>query len=406
MRAPSLSALALVVTLQFSPQFASAQEQPRYRLGPGDILQISVFGVADFGRRVSVNVDGDISLPFLGELRAEGLTIPDLRLILAEALTQDGRIQDADVTVEMVEHRPFYITGDVARPGAVSYRPGATVRHAIALAGGYDALRFRAENPLMIAPDLKSENESLWIDYARQQALIISLQGELGQTAEIDLTPIYSLPLPRKTLDDIAQFERNDLKMRRETYAKQQSYLEALSREADTTLSSLKETQQNNTESLALQQNALDRAVASASKGLVATNRIDDERRALSEIRSRRTDVQARIDQTWRQRQELSRNLELQNEQHLTQLNYSLREATIELEKLTARLQASNEKLLYAGAVKAQLRGEHSGLSLVIHRNINGEVVAIAATENTEVIADDVLEVSIRPEQMVAIARQ
>ena len=41
-----------------------------YRLGPGDVMEISVFGVADMKRRVTVNVDGNVSMPFLGEVHA------------------------------------------------------------------------------------------------------------------------------------------------------------------------------------------------------------------------------------------------------------------------------------------------------------------------------------------------
>lgn len=394
-------ALGLALTLTC----AAAQERPRYRLAPGDILQLGVFGVADFGRRVTVNVDGDISVPFLGEVRAEGLTLHDLRIALSDGLTKDGRIQSADVTVEMVEHRPFYISGDVSRPGAVPYRPGLTVRHAIALAGGYDALRFRTENPLMTAPDLKSENEGLWIDFARQQALVVSLKAEISRAAEIDLTPLYSVPLPRKTLDEIADFERNDLKMRLENYGKQRTHLQTLLKDTENTLASLQDTQVSNAESLRLQQDALDRATRSASKGLVTTNRVDDERRSLSELRSRSTDTESRIDQARRQKEEVSRNIEQQDEQHRTQLNYNLREATVELEKLTARIQASSEKLLYTGAVKAQLRGADGGPELIIHRKIDGRTVDISAKEDTDILPDDVLDVSIRPEQMTAIAR-
>ncbi len=404
-RAVASIALSLFLAFAMLPQFATAQERQRYRLAPGDILQLGVFGVADFARRVTVNVDGDISVPFLGEVRAEGLTIHDLRIALSEALTKDGRIQSADVTVEMVEHRPFYITGDVSRPGAIPYRPGVTVRHAIALAGGYDALRFRTENPLMTAPDLQSENQGLWIDFARQQALVASLKGEISGTAEIDLMPIYSAPLERKTLDEIADFERNDLKMRLENYGKQRTHLQTMLQDAEQTLAALQTIQTSNAESLRLQQDALDRALKSASKGLVATTRVDDERRSLSELRSRSTDTESRVDQARRQKEEVSRTIEQQDEQRRTQLNNSLREATIELEKLAARIQASSEKLLYTGAVKAQLRGSGGGPELIIHRKVDGLTVDLTAREDTEILPDDVLDVSIRPDQIMAIAK-
>ncbi|MEZ2218283.1 polysaccharide biosynthesis/export family protein [Rhizobium sp. RCC_161_2] len=401
MKIISLSALSIVTALSLLPQKGFSEERDAYKLGPGDILQLSVFGVADFARRVTVNIDGDISVPFLGELHGEGLTIRDLRIALIDGLTKDGRIQSADVSVEIVELRPFYISGDVSRPGAVPYRPGLTVRHAIALAGGYDALRFRTENPLMTAPDLKSENEGLWIDLARQKARAISLRAELNRMPDIDLTSIYSAPLQRKTLDEIASFEESDLKMRLSNYTKQRTFLQISLKNAEGTIKALQDMRERNEESINLQQDAVDRMNISASKGLVMANRVDDERRSLAEIRSQQGDTEARLAQAQHDRDELARNIEIQDEQHNMQLNDSLRDTSIEIEKLAGRIRASSEKLLYTGAVKAQIRGGQGGPSLVIYRKNGEQTMQIAAQEDTQLRPDDVVEVTIQPEQMV-----
>lgn len=402
MKIISLSAFSIIAALSVLPQKGFCDEQEAYKLGPGDILQISVFGVADFTRRVTVNIDGNISVPFLGELHGEGRTIGDLRVALTDGLRKDGRIQSADVSVEMVELRPFYISGDVSRPGAVPYRPGLTVRHAIALAGGYDALRFRTENPLMAAPDLKSENEGLWIDLVRQKARAISLKAELNKRPEIDLNSLYSAPLQRKTLDEIAAFEESDLRMRLDNYAKQRTFLQIALRNAENTVKALEDRQARNEESIRLQQDAVDRMNISATKGLVMANRVDDERRSLAEIRSQQGDTEARLVQARHDRDELARNIEVQDEQHNTQLNDSLRDTSIEIEKLAGRIRASSEKLLYTGAVKAQMRGDQGGPSLVIYRKNGEQTMQIAAQEDTPIRPDDILEISIRPEQMVA----
>jgi polysaccharide export outer membrane protein len=109
----------------------------------------------EFKRRATVNVDGEVAIPFVGALQAAGLSLAELRASIGASLIRMGAMQNPQVTVEMAEHRPFYISGDVSRPGAIAYRKGLTVRHAIALSGGFDALRFRSENPLMAAPDLR-----------------------------------------------------------------------------------------------------------------------------------------------------------------------------------------------------------------------------------------------------------
>jgi polysaccharide export outer membrane protein len=401
MKPIAFCAVSLATMLAVMPLCATAAERAPYRLAPGDILQIGVFGVADFGRRVTVNVDGDISVPFLGEVEAEGLTIRDLRQSLGDRLIKDGRIEAADVTVELLEYRPFYIAGDVSRPGAVPYRPGLTVRHAVALAGGFDALRFRAENPLMTAPDLKNENEELWIDLVRQEARAISLSAELSDQDTFDLSPAYSAPLSRKTIDELADFERRDFSMRRSAFVTQRAFLESSLRRVDDELSTLAESRKHNAQALILQQAAVDRMEGSATKGLVMVSRVDDERQTLAELRGQQVDIQSRLVMAQRAHAELTRNIELQKEQHRAQLNERLREATIEKEKLSSRLRASGEKLLYTGAIKAQLRDDNSGLSVVLHRKVDGALTGIQADEDTEILPDDVVEVTLRPEQMM-----
>lgn len=401
MKPIAFCAVSLATMLAAMPLCAAAAERAPYRLAPGDILQIGVFGVADFGRRVTVNVDGDISVPFLGEVEAEGLTIRDLRQSLGDRLTKDGRIEAADVTVELLEYRPFYIAGDVSRPGAVPYRPGLTVRHAVALAGGFDALRFRAENPLMTAPDLKNENEELWIDLVRQVARAISLGAELADQDTFDLSPAYSAPISRKSIDELADFERRDFAMRRSAFVTQRAFLESSLHRVDAELATLAESRKHNAQALILQHAAVDRMEGSATKGLVMVSRVDDERQTLAELRGQQVDIQSRLVMAQRTRAELTRNIELQKEQHRAQLNERLREATIEKEKLSSRLRASGEKLLYTGAVKAQLRDDNSGLSVVVHRKVDGALTGIQADEDTEILPDDVVEVTLRPEQMM-----
>ncbi|MFC6746256.1 polysaccharide biosynthesis/export family protein [Methylobacterium persicinum] len=131
---------------------AAGPARATYRLGPGDVVEVSVLGVQDYRRRVTVDVDGAVALPLVGEIPAEGLAVGDLRRRITEGLVAGRALKNPDVTVELVEYRPFYVSGDVARPGAIPYRPGLTARVAVALAGGYDALRFRSENPCSWPP--------------------------------------------------------------------------------------------------------------------------------------------------------------------------------------------------------------------------------------------------------------
>lgn len=398
----ALLPLALALALGLGPATATlAAERSPYRLGPGDVLQLGVFGVADFARRVTVDIDGTIAVPFVGQVPAEGVTLSALRQTLTDDLVRDGRIQTVDVTVEIVEYRPFYMAGDVARPGAVPFRPGLTVRHAVALAGGYEALRFRTENPFMAAPDLESESEGLWIDLLREKARIASLTAELAGKTGIDAQALGTSPLPAATLRQIVAFEQRDLTLRLEAQDRQRRFLEEGLQKTEASIARLGETQKRNAESMKIQQAAVDRLLGSAKKGIVSTVLIDDQRRALSEVRSRESEGAQRLRQAERDRDEMRRALDRLGEERHAGLNESLRTATIEAEKLTARLRASAEKLLYAGAARAELGGAR-GPEIRLHRLVDGRPQAIPAREDTPIQPDDVIEIAIHPEDNVA----
>lgn len=117
-------------------------EEPRleaaeaYRLAPGDVLAVEVYGEADLSTSsVKVDAQGFISLPLLGPVKAEGSTVAELNQAVADALRGDFLV-DPQVLVSIVEHRPYFLQGEVAKPGPYPYRPGLTLRQAITIAGG------------------------------------------------------------------------------------------------------------------------------------------------------------------------------------------------------------------------------------------------------------------------------
>src|SRR5437879_5782330 len=170
-----------------------------YRLDVGDVLEISVAGVPDLRQRVPVQLDGSISYPLLGTFGVAGLPPSEVRAKIQAILPTkvfrqrmpDGRenvvvIEADQVTVSVVEYRPIYVNGDVSKPGEQTYRPLMTVRQAVALSGGYDLMRFRANNPFLEAADFRSEYESLWTEFAKEQSHIWRLKAELGDTETVD----------------------------------------------------------------------------------------------------------------------------------------------------------------------------------------------------------------------------
>ncbi len=109
----------------------------RYRLESGDVISISVLGEDDLKReKVRLNDAGTIQFPVLGEIRIKGMTIGELEQRITSGLK--GRyLVDPKVNVNIDEYRPFFINGEVGRPGGYPYVPGLTVLKAVTLAGGF-----------------------------------------------------------------------------------------------------------------------------------------------------------------------------------------------------------------------------------------------------------------------------
>ncbi len=107
-----------------------------YQLDAGDKLRVIVFGEMDLGGEYEVDGSGFVRLPLIGQLRAGGLAVNEFENSMKEAL-EKGYLRDARVSVEVINYRPFYILGQVNRPGEYPYVNGMSVLNAVALAGGY-----------------------------------------------------------------------------------------------------------------------------------------------------------------------------------------------------------------------------------------------------------------------------
>jgi len=123
-----------------------AKKLEEYRMGPGDRLQIKVFGQDDISGEFEISAAGDLSYPLIGQISAENMTPGEFNLLLTEALKEF--FVTPQVTVEITNYRPFFILGQVGNPGSYKYQPGLNARMAIAVGGGYT--RRAREEPITI----------------------------------------------------------------------------------------------------------------------------------------------------------------------------------------------------------------------------------------------------------------
>lgn len=120
-----------------NPAWAADTGAPlTYRLGAGDEISIRVYGEAEMDVKTRLGDLGIINYPFLGELKVAGLSVGELEQLITRGLKGPYLI-DPIVSVDIAQYRPFFVNGDVARPGAIPYQPGITLGKAIAMAGGF-----------------------------------------------------------------------------------------------------------------------------------------------------------------------------------------------------------------------------------------------------------------------------
>jgi polysaccharide export outer membrane protein len=132
-----LGGLGAACTGRIAPGGATdAALAPTYRLGAGDRLRITVFGEADLTGEFVVNSAGAVAFPLVGDVAASGKTLPEFSAALTDALMPDY-LRDANVAVEVLNYRPFYILGEVRTPGTYPYSANLTVVNAVATAEGF-----------------------------------------------------------------------------------------------------------------------------------------------------------------------------------------------------------------------------------------------------------------------------
>ena len=113
-----------------------AAAEAAYTLGTGDKVHVTVFGETDLSGDYDVDGSGYMRLPLIGQVKAAGLTVTELENTIQTRLAS-GYLKNPRVSAEVTNYRPFYILGEVNKPGQYPYASGMNVLRAVALAGGF-----------------------------------------------------------------------------------------------------------------------------------------------------------------------------------------------------------------------------------------------------------------------------
>lgn len=115
---------------------AAADDATAYVLGPGDSINVNVFGQPDLSRTVIIKPDGSISLPLIGDVKAAGRTTSQLEDELTQAYAKYLKTPSVSVVVSQFRTDHVYVLGQVTHPGDYQFRPGVGIFEVLASAGG------------------------------------------------------------------------------------------------------------------------------------------------------------------------------------------------------------------------------------------------------------------------------
>lgn len=184
--------LALMLITSFFPSFAQQDIQVLqvndYRIGPKDLLEITVFDLPELTQTVRVAEDGSITMSLLGKVDVAGLTAQELEKKLASILDKQYT-KEARVTVFIKEYQKVSVIGAVGRPGQYEIVGPTTLMQVIAQAGGLTAQSMNEIFVYRQSPD------------GKQTIITISLEdlANGAQKFNLELMPkdVISIPIDR-----------------------------------------------------------------------------------------------------------------------------------------------------------------------------------------------------------------
>ena len=381
-----------------------------YKLQPGDTLEISVMSIQGLKQRALIGMEGEISLPLDGQIKVSGLTVAAAGARIAQRLANkvflqpgaDGRdishlILPDEVAVTVAEYRPVYVNGDVAKPGEYAYRPGMTVRQAIAVAGGYGLTRLGMVDPNMQTADLQAEHETLSTQLAREQAQAWRLRSELGALGSDPAAKPAPAPVPTPASQLFMKGETQQYEARIADREQDATFLRTAIDKASLQLKVLaekkKEIETGNRADVA----DFDKLKDLSSRGLTTAMRLSETRRLalLSSDELRQTIVD--MSNIERQRSDYVRQLDKLNGQIRVDDLKELENSEMRIAEITARLRSVEAKMTYVGMMRSQLADTKAARPTIsVHRVGENGTKDLAAGDNDLPLAPgDIVDVTL-----------
>ncbi len=165
------AAIVLITLMTANPLQAADQSQNvtspinDYIIGPGDVLDISVWNNEALTKAVTVLPDGKIHFPLIGEVVVGGKTLVDLEKELKQKIDTFVPAPDLTVMVQQVNSMLIYVIGKVNHPGRFALNTNVNVLQVLAMAGGLNA--FAKRNKIKIFRETNGKTHIFSFEYDR-----------------------------------------------------------------------------------------------------------------------------------------------------------------------------------------------------------------------------------------------
>ncbi len=330
--------------------------------------------------------NGEVALPVIGLVPIAKMDNAALAEDIAKRLQEKtGLVKKPDVSVEVVEYPPFYVLGDVAKPGEYRFRDGLTVLQAVALSGGERRAQQTADE-IRLAGELRAlEDEAM-----RRMARIARLEAESTGAKEIRF-PALDHSDSTATASIINQ-ERMIFSARAEEIERQTASLSDLRALLGSEIEVLKEKSAALENSIKSTDKELTGVKSLIAKGFAAASRQSDLERALADRRVDQLDLATEIMRARQGMAEATRNLEGIKSRRRTEVALELQ--TEQAALVQNRLKRDLTQRLLVDALSPEPTKGGNGVSFTIRRDVEGRSTTIAAEDRTLLEPGDVLDVT------------
>ena len=325
----------------------------------GDVLDFSVANLPSLKQRVTVDVNGIANFPLLQDINAAGLPLAELQtkvrdLISAKPFRQrssEGQetlltIDPDEITISIVEYRPIYVTGDVAKPGEQAFRPGLTVRQATVLGGG---IRRIAGAETGEAADLRSNYKSVFANYIAARLTVGRLQAELAEQPVMPVSVISSAPIDQSLQRAMVDREAQRLAIDITNHTKEREYILQSIDESEKLVSALDDQQRNEKEGAALDAQDFARNKELFDKGAVPVTRLTDSRRSMLLSATRQLQTTVAIAEGGARKNALVHSLDRLDNTRRVDLLRDLEDAQLRLLDQEAKLRSLSDRFSSIG---------------------------------------------------------